>query len=77
MFGSPVVTHPVCDLDLHRRIRDARRDAVARSVGRSGRNARTSFLDRVLGREPGDRPAHLDSGVFKPTGEDVGQAFRF
>ena len=32
MFGSPVVTHPVCDLDLHQRIRDARRDAVARSV---------------------------------------------
>jgi hypothetical protein len=74
MFGSPVVTHPVCDLDLHRRIRDARRDVVARSVGRRGR---TRFLDRLLGREPGDRPAHLDSGVFKPTGEDVGQAFRF
>jgi hypothetical protein len=74
MFGSPVVTHPVCDLDLHQRIRDARRDGVARSVGRKGR---TRFLDRVLGREPGDRPAHVDSGVFKPTGEDVGQAFRF
>jgi hypothetical protein len=74
MFGSPVVTHPVCDLDLHRRIRDARRDAVARSVGRKGR---MRILDRVLGREPGDRPVHVDSGVFKPTGEDVGQAFRF
>jgi hypothetical protein len=47
---------------------------VARSVGRKGR---TRFLDRVLGREPGDRPVHVDSGVFKPTGEDVGQAFRF
>ena len=32
MFGSPVVTHPVCDLDLHQRIRDARRDAVARAL---------------------------------------------
>jgi hypothetical protein len=74
VFGSPVVTHPVCDLDLHQRIRDARRDAVARSVGRKGR---TRFLDRVLGREPGDRPTHMDSEVFKPTGEDVGQAFRF
>ena len=74
MFGSPVVTHPVCDLDLHRRIRDARRDAVARSVGRKGR---MRILDRVLGREPGDRPMHMDSGVFRPTGEDVGQAFRF
>ena len=74
MFGSPVVTHPVCDLDLHQRILDTRRDSVARSVGRKGRRR---FLDRVLGREPGERPTHLDSGVFKPTGEDVGQAFRF
>ena len=74
MFGSPVVTHPVCDLDLHRWISDARRDAVARSVGRKGR---MRILDRVLGREPGDRPVHVDSGVFKATGEDVGQAFRF
>jgi hypothetical protein len=77
VFGSPVVTHPVCHLDLHQRIRDARRDAVARSVGRRGRKGRTRFLDRVLGREPGERPAHVDSGVFKPTGEDVAQAFRF
>ena len=30
MFGSPVVTHPVCDLDLHQRIREARKDSVAR-----------------------------------------------
>jgi hypothetical protein len=74
VFGSPVVTHPVCDLDLHQRIRDTRRDAIARSVGRKGR---MRFLDRVLGREPGERPMHVDSGVFRPTGEDVGQAFRF
>jgi hypothetical protein len=74
MFASPVVTHPVCNLDLHQRIHEARRDAVARSVGRKGRSR---FLHRVLGREQGDRPTHVDSGVFKPTGEDVGQAFRF
>jgi hypothetical protein len=74
VFGSPLVTHPVCDLDLHQRIRDARRDAVARSVGGKGR---TRFLGRVLGREPGERPMNVDSGVFKPAGEDVGQAFRF
>jgi hypothetical protein len=74
MFGSPVVTHPVCDLDLHQRIREARRDAVARSMGGKGR---PRLLARLLGREPGDRPVNVDSGVFKPTGEDVGQAFRF
>jgi hypothetical protein len=74
VFGSPVVTHPVCDLDLHRRIRDARRDAVARSVGRKGRRR---VLDRVLGREPADRPVNEDPGIFKATGEDVGHAFRF
>ncbi len=74
MFGSPVVTHPVCDVDLQRRIREARRDTIARTVGRHGR---TTLLDRVLGREPGDRPVHVDGGVFKPTGEDVGRAFRF
>jgi hypothetical protein len=74
MFGSPVVTHPVCDLDLHQRIREARRDAVARSVGRKGR---PRFFHRVLGRELGERPTNVDSEVFRPTGEDVGQAFRF
>jgi hypothetical protein len=74
MFGSPVVTHPVCDLDLQQRIRDTRRDSVARSIGRKGRRR---FLDRVRGGKPWERPIHVDSGVFKPTGEDVGQAFRF
>lgn len=34
-------------------------------------------MDRVLGREPGDRPIDVDTGVFRPTGEDVAQAFRF
>ena len=64
MFGSPVVTHPVCDLDLHRRIRDARRDSVARSLRRRRRSGRR-------------RPADVDGGVFAPTGEDVAHAFRF
>jgi hypothetical protein len=48
MFCSPVVTHPVCDLDLQQRIRDTRRDSVARSIGRKGRGR---FLDRVRGRK--------------------------
>jgi hypothetical protein len=65
MFGSPVVTHPVCNLDLHQRIREARRDAVARSVRGKARHRR-----RV-------RAVDVDGEVFRPSGEDVGQAFRF
>lgn len=65
MFGSPVVTHPVCDLELHRRIRDARRDAVARSIRKGAWHRRRH------------RVVDLDGEVFRPSGEDVGQAFRF
>jgi hypothetical protein len=65
VFGSPVVTHPVCNLELHRRIRDARRDAVARSVRGRLRHRRHARL------------VDVDGEVFRPTGEDVGQAFRF
>lgn len=65
MFGSPVVTHPVCNLDLHQRIREARRDAVARSVrGRLRHRHHARMVD-------------VDGEVFRPSGEDVGQAFRF
>jgi hypothetical protein len=65
VFGSPVVTHPVCDLDLHRRIREARRDSVARSLRRRRRRS---------GR---GRSVDLDGAVFAPAGEDVSHAFRF
>ena len=65
MFGSPVVTHPVCNLDLHQRIKDARRDAIARSVrGKPRRRGHARLVD-------------VDGEVFRPSGEDVGQAFRF
>lgn len=64
MFGSPVVTHPVCDLDLHQRIREARRDSVARSIRRRRRSGRR-------------RPGLVYGAVFAPSGEDVGHAFRF
>jgi hypothetical protein len=69
MFGSPVVTHPVCDLDLHQRIRDARKDAVARSIRRSIRRSRWHRRRHHL--------VEVDGEVFRPSGEDVGQAFRF
>ena len=65
MFGSPVVTHPVCDLDLHQRIRDARRGSIARSV--RGRRRR-------FGRR---RPITVEADVFAHAGEDVAHAFRF
>jgi hypothetical protein len=65
VFGSPVVTHPVCDLDLHQRIKDARRDAVARSVRRKGRFRRHG------------RPVDVDGEVFRPPVEDVEHSFRF
>ena len=67
MFGSPVVTHPVCDLDLHQRIRDARRDSIARSV----RGSRHWHLFRR------HRPVEVDGEVFRPAGEDVEHSFRF
>jgi hypothetical protein len=67
MFGSPVVTHPVCDLDLHQRIREARKDSVARSVRGNGR--------RHLFRR--HRAVDVDGEVFRPAGEDVGHSFRF
>lgn len=63
MFGSPVVTHPVCDLDLHQRIREARRDSIARSLGGRRRRRR--------------RPVDVDGAVFARSGEDVAHAFRF
>jgi hypothetical protein len=68
MFGSPVVTHPVCDLDLHERIRSARRDVVARSIARRGRAHR---------RNRPERPVDVDAAIFATEGEDVGHAFRF
>jgi hypothetical protein len=67
MFGSPVVTHPVCDLDLHERIREARKDSVARSVRGNGRR-------HLLRRH---REVVVDGEVFRPAGEDVAHSFRF
>jgi hypothetical protein len=71
VFGSPVVTHPVCDLDLHERIREARRDVVARSVGRSRRRVRPRRRFRR------HRWVDVDAAVFAHEGEDVAHAFRF
>jgi hypothetical protein len=75
---GPVIAHPVCDLNLQRRIRDARIDALARSVDRRRKAGRRSPLDRLLRREPGERPeAVIDPAVLRDAGEDVAKAFRF
>jgi len=70
---DPQIGHPTCDLDLQRRIKQTRRDQVARSVGRR----RRSFLDRVLGREPGERPVDLDADALRDRGDDVWKSLRF
>jgi hypothetical protein len=75
---GPLIAHPVCDLNLQRRIRDARVEALARSVERRRRPAGRSLLDRVLGREPRQRPdVAIDPSVLRDAGEDVAKALRF
>ena len=75
MRYDPQIAHPTCDLDLQRRIRETRRDEIARAVGR--KRHKRSFLDRVLGREPGERPTSFDADVLKERGEDVWKSLRF
>jgi hypothetical protein len=72
---SPVVTHPVCDLDMKRRVREARMDAIARAVVRM---TRRTLLDRLLGRPPAPRqiPPAEDLLHCAPE-EDVWSALRF
>jgi hypothetical protein len=78
MHVGPLVSHPICDLNLQRRIRDARVDAIARSVQRSARGGRRSLLDRVRRRGRADRaPLAIDAAVLGVAGEDVEKAFRF
>jgi hypothetical protein len=71
---NAIIGHPTCVLDLQRRIWQTRRDLVARSVGRARRR---SLLDRVLGRERGERPVDLDAEALRERGEDVWKALRY
>jgi hypothetical protein len=72
---SPVVTHPVCDLDMKRRVREARMDAIARAVVRT---TRRTLLDRLLGRTPAPLQAPCAEDLLhRDTGEDVWSALRF
>jgi hypothetical protein len=69
---DPLIGHPTCDLDLQRRIREARKDAVIRSL----RDGRRTLLDRVLRRRPA--PAiDLDVRSLRDQGDDVWKSLRF
>lgn len=74
MVNPVVINHPVCDLDMHRRINEARRETIARSIARKGKR---SLLDRVLGRGPSERAVSFDASELKPAGEDVVHALKF
>ncbi len=75
MRPDPVIGHPTCDLDLQRRIRQTRRDMVARAVGRG--KAKRSFLDRLLRRTPTEPPVHMDADALRDHGDDVWKSLRF
>lgn len=59
---SPVVSHIPCDLDLQRRMREARRESAVRAL-----------LRRRRGRG-GAEPVAVD---LRPAGEDVWHSLRF
>jgi hypothetical protein len=73
---SPVVTHPVCDLNMRERIRQARMDALSRAVVRAKKRA--GLLDGLLRRQQAaKRAGAADSAVLADHGEDVWKALRF
>jgi hypothetical protein len=75
MRPDPVIGHPTCDLDLQRRIRQTRRDMVAKAVGRG--KGKRSLLDRLLRRTSPDPPVHMDADALRDHGDDVWKSLRF
>jgi hypothetical protein len=75
MRPDPVIGHPTCDLDLQRRIRQTRRDIVARSVGRNP--VKRSLLDRLLRRHPTPPLVYTDADALRDHGDDVWKSLRF
>ena len=71
---DPVIGHPTCDLDLQRRIRQTRRDVVARSAGRA--QGKRSLLDRLLRRHPAPPPV-MDGEALRDKGDDVWKSLRY
>jgi hypothetical protein len=75
MRPDPVIGHPTCDLDLQRRIRQTRRDMVARSVGRV--SPKRTLLDRLLRRHATPLPVNMDADALRDRGDDVWKSLRF
>ena len=75
MRPDPVIGHPTCDLDLQRRIRQTRRDMVAKAVGRG--KAKRSLLDRLLRRTSTIPSVHMDADALRDHGDDVWKSLRF
>jgi hypothetical protein len=71
---SPQITHMPCDLNQQQKRHDARKDSVARAVGR--RLGRRSLLDRLLRRTP-IRPDLGTEDLRHGEAEDVFHGFRF
>lgn len=72
---SPVVTHPVCDLNMRERLRQARLDALSRAVRRA--KGRAGLLDRLLRRRSARPVGTADGIVLADHAEDVWKALRF
>jgi hypothetical protein len=71
---SPQITHLPCDLNQQQKRADARKDSVARAVGRL--SGRRSMVDRLLRRE--DVAFELSAEDLRHCdGEDVFHSFRF
>ncbi len=71
---SPQITHLPCDLNQQQKRADARKDSVARAVGR--RSGHRSIADRFLRRH--DDAFELTAEDLRHCdGEDVFHSFRF
>ena len=60
---------------MQQRLREARKEALARSVGRA--KGKRSLLDRLLRRDPRRDAVSADDMDFRDRGEDVWKSLRF
>ncbi len=71
---SPQITHLPCDLNQQQKRADARRDSVARAVGRL--SGHRSIVDRLLRRHDAAFEVSAED-LRRGDGEDVFHSFRF
>ena len=71
---SPQITHLPCDLNQQQKRADARKDSVARAVGRL--SGRRSIVDRLLRRHDAAFEVSAED-LRHRDGEDVFHSFRF